>query len=196
LNHEDTKSTKDSEMMIEEKEKIFKQAGSLGFSAVLCALSVFVVQSGCAPAVMVVPSHVRSVGVDLFENRTSIYGLETTMTQAAMRAFQVDGRLSLEDPGSADLRVRGIIQRFVEEPLLFDTATNQVLQYRLSVVYDLSAQDVREGKVLQEDRERTTSVIYYTPGYTQAIPETREQALLRLGEDMGRLIVRRVLEGN
>jgi len=134
--------------------------------------------------------------VDLFENRTSIYGLETTFTQAVLRAFQVDGRLSLEDPGSSDLRVRAVIQRFVEEPLLFDTATNQVLQYRISVVYDISAQDAREKKVLQEDREKITSVIYYTPGYTQAIPETRDQALLRLGEDMGRLIVRRVLEGH
>jgi hypothetical protein len=171
-----------------------KKSFLLGGLGVLAVQVLFVF--GCTPAVMVVPSHIRSVGVDLFENRTSIYGLETTFTQAVLRAFQVDGRLSLEDPGSSDLRIKAVIQRFVEEPLLFDTATNQVRQYRISVVYDISAQDAREKKVLQEDREKIISVIYYTPGYTQAIPETREQALVRLGEDMGRSIVRRVLEGH
>lgn len=151
---------------------------------------------GCTPAAMVIPSYIQNVGVDLFENRTSIFGLETTLTQATIRAFQVDGRVPLEDPTRSDLKVQVVIRRFIEEPLIYGLRNNQVFQYRLSIVYDLASVDNREKKTLSEDREKTVSIYYYTPEYSKGIPETREQALLRLADDFGRFVVRRVLEGH
>lgn len=145
---------------------------------------------------MVIPSYVQNVGVSLFENRTSFFGLETSLTQATIRAFQIDGRLPVEDSTRSDLQVQVIIRRFVEEPLLYGTQTNDVLQYRVSIVYDLASIDTREKKTLQEDHEKIASVFYYTPQYSKAIPETRDQALARLADDFGRLVVRRVLEGH
>lgn len=151
--------------------------------------------AGCRPAVLVVPSYIQNVGVALFDNRTSTFGLETVLTQATIKQFQVDGRLPIEDPGKADLLVKAVVRKYVEEPLLFDTKTNYVLQYRLSIVYDLASVDQREKKTFLEDNEKIHSVYYYTPQYTGAITETKDQAVARLADETSRSIVRRVLEG-
>ncbi|HUO58090.1 MAG TPA: LPS assembly lipoprotein LptE [bacterium] len=165
----------------------------------LCALSVLVVPgfylSGCHPAALIVPSYIQSVGVETVQNQTSYYGLETALTQATIRQFQVDGRLPLDTPDKSDMVVKVIIKRYVEEPILYDPKTNYVLQYRLSIVYDLASVDQKERKTFSEDSERTQSVFYYTPQYNGAATETKEQAQARLEDDTSRAIVRRVLEG-
>ncbi|HJT23556.1 MAG TPA: LPS assembly lipoprotein LptE, partial [bacterium] len=94
---------------------------------------------GCHPAALIVPSYIQSVGVSLFENKTSYFGLDTLFTQAAIRQFQEDGRLPLVDSDKADLVVKAVIRQYVQEPQMYDPKTNYVLQYRLSVVYDLAA---------------------------------------------------------
>jgi hypothetical protein len=151
--------------------------------------------TGCRPAVLVVPSYIQNVGVALFENRTSTFGLESVLTQATIRQFQVDGRLPIAGSDKSDLVVKVIVRKYVEEPLLFDSKSNYVLQYRLSIVYDLASVDQKERKTFLEDVEKVHSVYYYTPQYTGAITETKDQAVARLADETGRSIVRRVLEG-
>jgi hypothetical protein len=151
---------------------------------------------GCHPAVMVIPSYIRTVGVEVFKNQTSYYGLETTITQNIIQQFQIDGRLGIENPEKADLVVRGIVRKYIIETILFDPKTNNVLQYRLSVIYDLAALDQQEKKTLFEDNQRIHSIFYYTPEYAGAIQQTQEQVLAQLAKDMAYSSVRRVLEGN
>lgn len=150
---------------------------------------------GCRPAVMVVPPHVHSVGVATFENRTTEFGLETLFTNETIRQFQMDGRLPLADPDRADLQVKAVVRQYAEEPIQYDTATNYVLQYRLTVTYDLTALDRKEGCPLVEEKSKARSVFYYTSQYTGAVTETEDQARQRLAEEVGRSTVRKVLEG-
>ncbi len=158
-------------------------------------LALLVGITGCHPAAMVVPSYLKNVGVGTFENRTSYFGLETELTQATVQAFQLDGRLPLEDPDHCDLIVKVIIRQYIEQPIFFDPKTNYVLQYQLSIVYDLAAVDKIENKTFLEDTNKTHSVYYYTPQYTGAITQTKDQAIAQLMSDTARAIVVRVLEG-
>ncbi len=151
--------------------------------------------TGCHPAALVVPSYVQSVGVSTFENSTSYYGLDTVLTQATVRQIQIDGRLPLENPERADLVVKAVIREYVEQPIFFDTKTNNVLQYQITVVYDLAAIDRRENKIFIEDKNRRHSVYYYTPQYTGAISQTKDDSVSQLADEVGRSIVRRVLQG-
>jgi hypothetical protein len=151
---------------------------------------------GCHPAVMVIPSYIRTVGVEVFKNQTSYFGLETAITQDMIQQFQIDGRLAIDNPEKADLVVRGVIRKYIIEPILFDPKTNVVLQYRLSVIYDLAAVDQQEKKTLFEENQRIHSIFYYTPDYSGAIQQTQDQALAQLAKDMAYSSVRRVLEGN
>lgn len=151
--------------------------------------------AGCHPAVMIVPSYVQTVGVELFQNRTSFFGLENLFTQATIRQFQTDGRLPLEDPSRADLVVKVVIRQLDKIPAYFDPKTNAVLQYRLSVTYDIASVDQKEKKTFFEDNGKVHSYYYYTPDYVGAVNQTEDQAMAQLADDMARTIVRRVLEG-
>ncbi len=151
--------------------------------------------SGCHPAALIIPSYIKSVGVALVENKTSYYGFETLFTQSIIRQFQIDGRLPVETADQADLVVKVVIKQYIREPIFYSNTTNYVLQYRLSVVYDLAAIDQREKKTFLEDTGKIHSIYFYTPQYTGAIPETEDQADAQLADDMAYTIVRRVLEG-
>ncbi len=151
---------------------------------------------GCHPAAIVIPSYIQNVGVELFENKTSYYGLDTIFTQATIRQFQVDGRLPIETADKSDLAVKVVIKQYIREPELYAPNTNYVLEYRLSVVYDLAAIDQREKKTFLEDTGKIHSIYFYTPQYTGAITETEDQAVSQLAGDMAYTIVRRVIEGN
>jgi hypothetical protein len=159
------------------------------------SLLLLVLLLGCRPAALIVPSYIQNVGVAVFKNQTSFFGLETLLTQATIREFQVDGRLPLEDPEKSDLAVRVTIKQYIEEPQVYDTKNNNVLQYRLTVVYDLVSADQRENKTFFEDVGKARSVYYYTTDNIGAIIETKEQAQNRLAEEVGRSIARRVLVG-
>ena len=151
--------------------------------------------TGCHPAALIVPSYLQNVGVSLFENKTSEFGLDTLFTQATIRQFQEDGRLPLVDSDKADLVVKVVIRDFVKEPQMYDTKTNYVLQYRLSVVYDLAAVDQQEKKTFVEDTGRIHSIYFYTPQYVGAPSQTMDQAVSQLADDTAHTIVRKVLEG-
>jgi hypothetical protein len=155
----------------------------------------WVFSSGCHPAALVIPSYIQSVGVQLFDNRTSYFGLETLFTQTTIREFQMDGRLPLEDPDKADLLVKVVIRQYDKVPVFNDPKTNAVLQYRLSITYDLAAVDQKEKKTFVEDNGKIHSYYYYTPQYNGAINQTEDQAVSQLASDMSHTIVRRVLEG-
>jgi len=178
---------------------LIKNLKNLCVSAVSAAprfsLFLFVLFLGCRPAALIVPSYIQSVGVAVFKNQTSFFGLETLLTQATIHEFQVDGRLPLNDPEKADLAVRVTIKQYIEEPQVYDTKTNNVLQYRLTVVYDLVSADQRERKTFFEDVGMARSIYYYTVNNIGAIIETKEQAQARLAEEVGRSIARRVLVG-
>jgi hypothetical protein len=151
---------------------------------------------GCRPAVLIVPSYIKTVGVAPVENRTSWFGLDINLTQALITQFQQDGRLGIEDPDKSDMVVKVIIRKYTETPESFDPKTNAVLQYLDSIDYDVVALDHVENKTLTEATGLTDSVYYYSTFFTGAIPQTRDQALLQLEQDMARLIVLRVTQGN
>lgn len=144
---------------------------------------------------MIIPSYIKSVGVAPTENKTSWFGLDTAMTQNLIQQFQLDGRVGIEDPDRSDMVVKVIIKKYSETPQVQDPKTNAVLQYLDSLEYDVVVLDHVESKTLAEYPDLTDSVFYYTTYNLGAIPQTRDQALQQLEQDMARLIVRRVLEG-
>lgn len=163
-----------------------------GFAALTLALF----GAGCRPAAVVLPPHIQSVAVPTIENRTSTYGLDALISQRVILQFQQDGRLVVSTPGNADLTVRIVVKKYLEECILTDTVTNRPKQYRLDIIYDLSASDEADNHTLLEATDLGQSVLYYTADFPGAIVETEDQALARLAEDLSRSVVRRVIQGN
>ena len=80
------------------------------------------------------------------------YGIETRLTQSAIREFLIDGRLEIVSPEKADAIIEGTIRKYFLEPLLYD-ANNVVIQYRLKMVVDILFKDVKSNKIIWEQSE-------------------------------------------
>jgi hypothetical protein len=133
--------------------------------------------------------------VDTTENRTSYYGLEASLTQNTLQQLQVDGRIPIASADQADLVIKLVITQYLITPIYFDPKTNNVLQYQLTLTYDMSVFDRKENKLFIEDKGRQHSIYYYTPQYTGAINQTQDQATAQMMLETAQLIVQRVLEG-
>jgi hypothetical protein len=96
------------------------------------------------------PSHIKRVYIPTFENETTRYGIEQSVTTSVTEAFVADGRLSVVSEGEADAMLRGVIVKYEKGPLTFDRAQT-VDEFRLEVTVAVEFEDLRESKLLWKE---------------------------------------------
>jgi len=97
-----------------------------------------------------VPTGLSSVAIPTFKNRTYEPGIEVPFTQAFLREFILDRRVSVVDRAQADSLLEGVINDFKFYSVSYDRS-GLVLEYQTVVVLDVTLRD-REGKVLWEQK--------------------------------------------
>jgi hypothetical protein len=122
-------------------------------------------------------------------NKYKIYrpGLETDITKTLTNKFLFDGNLK---PGSAeksDLELRGQLVEFRRDPLRY-RANDDVDEYRLNLVVDISLWDIKENKQLWEEKGFTGDTTYFPA------QKSEETAVRDALSDLARRIVARVVE--
>ena len=156
-------------------------------SAVLLALATLL--GGCGYTVHgTLPSHINTVAVPIFENRTAEPAIEGFITRAVVQAFSANGRLKVVGSGQADAILHGEIIRYSVTSIAFDKDAN-VRQYRLQVMVNLRMSDVRRNAVLFQQnavREQADFRVQETVSQTISREETALQAA---AVDIGRSIV-------
>jgi len=172
---------------------------------VLCLLSVPAagLNLGCGYALAgrgsFLPDYVKAIGVPTFTNRTSVFNLETNLTQKVRAEFIGRGKYRiLPESTDADALLVGEIQSATLTPVSF--AANQLAsRYALTVSARIELRDLRENKTLWEN----SSLIFrqeYEPktgGNSQDVSAFFGQdanALERMSADFARTIVSSILE--
>jgi len=94
------------------------------------------------------PSHIRTVGVDFFENATVETGLEARLARAL--SDEVVGRAQFRYASAriSDALVRGRIVSAVDEPLAY--TAGQVTEYQIVVTVEAEVWDREKGRALWE----------------------------------------------
>lgn len=131
----------------------------------------------------------------MFENRTPRYGIEERLTDSVIRAFILDGRLLPAKKG--DGQIRGKIISYSKEPLSYDEE-GYVAEYRIWMRVSLLLYDLHLDKVLWEDE--IEEGIRYIPETSSLVcdgirPETEDEAMDRLIEEIASRIVSRTIDG-
>ncbi len=116
--------------------------------------------------------------------------LETDITNAVVNKFLFDGNLKPVKSESADVTLKGELIEFRKDPLRYDENEN-VTEYRVNIVVNISLWDNREGKLLWEEKGFTGDTSYFTSG-TQA--KSEPQAINDGIADLARRIVERAVE--
>ncbi len=118
-----------------------------GFIRGSLCLSALAVSGACAYTTRPgLPAHIRTVRVEVFENRTPYPGIEAELVSAIVREFAADGTV-LPTSRAADSVLRGRVVR-VRREVLQEDALDDVVTGRVTVEVVISLEDSARGAVL------------------------------------------------
>jgi outer membrane lipopolysaccharide assembly protein LptE/RlpB len=162
----------------------------------------FVPLAGCGYALAgrgsSLPGYIRTIGVPLFTNVTSVFDIEQSLTQRVRLELVGRGRYRVvpEETG-ADAVLKGEISALSVRPTAF-TAEQQASRYEVTVVIKVEFRDVKTGKMLFENPAQTFREEYeVTTGQVASDPSflgQNQNALDRLANDFAKTVVSSILE--
>jgi len=145
--------------------------------------------SGCGYTVQgTLPSHINTIAVPIFANRTAEPAIEGFITRAVVEAFATNGRLKVVGRDTADAILDGEIVGYNVVSIAFDRDSN-VRQYRLVVRVNLRMRDVRRNAVLFEQNDVREQADFRVLGAVSQTISREETALRAAAVDIGRSIV-------
>lgn len=145
------------------------------------------------------PAYIRTIGIPTFTNRTTIFNLETLLTQKVRGEFIGRGKYQiLPENTGVDALLTGEVTGVNIAPVSF-TAQQLATRYVLTMSARIELRDMRENKVLWEnpslifrqDYEATTGQNANDP---VAFFQQDVNALDRISSEFARAIVSAILE--
>ena len=117
--------------------------------------------------------------------------LETDITQAVTNRFLLDGNLKPAKKETADLVLKGELIEFRRDALRYTQDTDEVEEYRVSLITNISLWDNREDKLIWEENNFVGDTTYFTTGPLRKSDNT---AATDAVSDLARRIVERAVE--
>ncbi len=168
---------------------------------VLCVLSV--TNAGCGYALAgrgsFLPAYIQTIGVPDFVNRTTVFNLETLLTQKVRAEFIGRGKYHvLPQSAGVDALLTGEVTSVTITPASF-TTQQLASRYALTMTARIELRDIRENKVLWENPSVMFRQEYEaTSGRTAVDPAAFSQqdvnTLERMSSEFARTIVSAILE--
>ena len=172
-------------------------------SAVLCALLSAL--PGCGyTARSLITNQFKTIYIEPFLNKIDITTetasggrykvyrplLESEITRAVNNRFLFDGTLKPVEKESADLVLKGELVEFRRDPLRY-TDNDEVAEYRLNLIVNISLWDMKENKAVWEEHNFTGDTTYFTTG---SLAQSEDSAVTSAIDDLARRIVERAVE--
>ena len=170
--------------------------GPRGRVAAWAALAIAgLLLSGCgyttSPALL--PSHLRTVAIPVFENRTTEVTLEHEITDAVIQKFIQDNHLTVVDEKSASAVLRGTVVRYRNGVFGFSN-TAQANEYRVTIAVQVTFKDlVKNRELWNEELEKSANYYVQNVPGQQAKTELdgRKEAITKIADE----ILARSVEG-
>ena len=145
------------------------------------------------------PAYIKTIGIPTFANRTTVFNLETLMTEKVRSEFIGRGRYEIvPTAGNVDALLTGEVTSVSVVPASF---TNQQLasRYVITMVARVELRDERESRVLWENGNLVFRQEYEAQSGTGALDPAAffgqdVNALDRMTTDFARTIVSAILE--
>ncbi|RLJ04051.1 MAG: hypothetical protein DRP14_04035 [Candidatus Aenigmatarchaeota archaeon] len=160
---------------------------------------VVVILSGCGYTTgSLIPSHIKTIYVETFTNKTSEPGIEIEVTDAIKDRFLTDGALKIANSREeADSILKGEIIDYRREPLSY-TSDNEVAEYRLVLTVNLTYYDLVKDEIMWEEEDFEADSEFYTTMQQQRFGSTNldeEKLIENVARELAREIVNRTIEG-
>ena len=161
----------------------------------LAAAALCWLVSGCgytaSPALL--PPHLKTVAIPVFENGTPEARLEEEITNAVILRFVQDNHLKVVDEKSANSVIRGKVTQFKDAVFGF---TNQATsnEYRVTIAVEVTFKDMVKNRELWSGEIVKTANYYVVdvPGQKAQTPlDGRQEAINKISDE----ILSRSVEG-
>jgi hypothetical protein len=145
------------------------------------------------------PSYIQTIGVPTFTNRTTVFNLETELTQKVRAEFVGRGKYRiLPDATGVDAVLTGEVLSATPNVSSFN-ATQLASRYTITVTARVELRDLRENKVLWENPSLIFRQEYDAQSGTSALDPAAfygqdRAALDRMSSDFAQTIVSAILE--
>jgi outer membrane lipopolysaccharide assembly protein LptE/RlpB len=145
-----------------------------------------------SPALL--PSHLKTVAIPVFENETTESALEQDVTNAVINRFVQDNHLKVVDERSADSVLRGKITGY--RNMVFGITTSTTAQeYRVTITLSVVFKDLVKNREVWNEPELVKTANYYVvdvpgqPARTEL--DGRKEAIAKIADE----ILARTVEG-
>ena len=128
------------------------------------------------------PSHLKSVAVPLFNDRSAWPGIREKITDSVTNGFVEDNSLNVTDAGRADVILKGTILSVNRTEQAIEPGET-VSEYRLTVKVKVRADDVRMSKKMYEKTFSAYSLLSATAGQDE-IDAAVDEAIEIIVEDI------------
>ncbi len=128
------------------------------------------------------PSHLKSIAIPLFNDKSGYPDIREKVTDALIEAFVEDNTLLVVDNSKADLIISGTVQSIQKKALAVKPGET-VAEYNLNVILKVSCEDVRTSKKLY-DKSFVKHGILSGSGGQQEVDQAIDEAVAQLTEDI------------
>jgi len=161
----------------------------------LTLLTILISCAGYIPAPQILPPHIKKIALPAFENKTIYYGIEEKFTLRVVEEFLRDGRLEITPEENADALLKGVITRYVLQPLTYSADLVVVEEYKLWVIFDLALYEKDKDEPLWEEKNLEGVYRFFAPTSNRPGAVTEEEAREMLWDILARDILRRTIYG-
>ena len=142
------------------------------------------------------PENIKTIAVPAFENHTTTYHIEQTLTASVVREFTTRTHYHLLNSSSeaADATLHGTVLATSTSPLTYSATTGQASSVLVVVSMSVSLTD-RKGKVLYKNPAYFFREQYEVSQDLASFFEEDSPAYQRLSQDFARTLVSNILEG-
>jgi outer membrane lipopolysaccharide assembly protein LptE/RlpB len=152
--------------------------------------------AGCAytTSSALLPSHLRSVAIPVFENATTQYSLEKEITEAVISKFIADNHLRVVDERGANSVLKGKVVAYRNSVFGF-TGANRAQEYRVTITVSVTFKDLVKNREVWSD----AALVKYANYYVESVPgqpartelDGRKDAVAKIADE----ILSRTVEG-
>ena len=157
------------------------------------ALALFAGSCAYSTSTALLPSHLKTVAIPVFENETTEYTLEQEITDAVIRRFVADNHLRVVDERSADSILRGKVTEY-RNAIFGISNVSLAEEYRVTIGVAVVFKDQVKNREIWNDEFFKTANYYVTsvPGDTARTEvDGRKAAVQKIADE----IVSRSVEG-
>lgn len=152
--------------------------------------------SGCGytTSTALLPSHIKTLAIPVFENGTTEYNLEQELTAAVIQRFVSDNHVKIVSEHDANAVIRGRITDYRNSVFGFETG-NKAQEYRVSITVSVVFKDIVKNREIWNDQALVRTANYYVepvPGDTAKTElDGRKNAIAKIADE----ILSRSVEG-